>query len=136
MIAEYGASWLLSHLVGSGRAVDILASSRIILGSEAAELGLVNRAVPAADLLSEAVAYARHIATTCSPASVATIKWQVSQDANATFDEAEERAKKVMARSLVGPDFQEGLASYLEKRPAAFSPLGIGTGAGSPAELD
>jgi enoyl-CoA hydratase/carnithine racemase len=136
LIAEYGASWLLSHLVGSARAVDILASSRIILGSEAAELGLVNRAVPAADLLSEAVAYARHVATTCSPASVATIKWQVAQDATATFAEAEARASKVMARSLAGPDFTEGLASYLEKRPATFAPLGSGTAAGPPAGAD
>jgi enoyl-CoA hydratase/carnithine racemase len=130
LIAEYGSSWLLARLVGSARAVDILASSRVILGSEAAELGLVNRAVPAGDLLDVAVTYARHVARTCSPASVATIKWQLEQDAMATFDQAEERAKQVMARSLAGPDFKEGLASYLEKRPAAFPPLGAGSPSG------
>jgi enoyl-CoA hydratase/carnithine racemase len=136
LIAEYGSSWLLSRLVGSARAVDILASSRIILGTEAAELGLVNWAVPPGDLLHEAVTYARHVSRTCSPASVATIKWQLGQDATATFDEAEKRAKQVMARSLAGPDFKEGLASYLEKRPAVFPPLGDGSPSGDVAGSD
>jgi enoyl-CoA hydratase/carnithine racemase len=127
LIAEYGSSWLLSRLVGPAVALDVLASSRIILGSEAAQLGLVNRALPAEDLLPEAVAYARHVARNCSPASVATIKWQVQEDDDSTFDESLARARKLMGRSVKGPDFKEGLHSYLEKRPPAFPPLGTGT---------
>ena len=46
LVAEHGISWMLPRLVGQARALDLLLSGRVILGDEAAELGLVNRAVP------------------------------------------------------------------------------------------
>ena len=45
LIAEHGTSWSPSRLVGPARALDLLISARVFRGSEAAELGLVNRAV-------------------------------------------------------------------------------------------
>ena len=131
LIGEYGVSWLLPRLVGTGNALDILLSSRVLLAEEAAALGMVNRVFPAADLLSESIAYARTVAASCSPASIAAIKAQVHADATATLDEALARAGGLMAVSLKGPDFTEGVQSYVQKRPAAFAPLGKGTDFGA-----
>src|SRR3954471_1496033 len=74
LIAEYGSSWLLPHLVGTSRALDLLMSARVFTSEEAHELGLVNRVLPPEQLLSEALAYGRDVASNCSPASLATIK--------------------------------------------------------------
>lgn len=127
LIAEYGSSWLLPRLVGTSRALDLLLSSRIVLAEEAAEMGLVNRVCDPATLLEETLAYAAELATKASPASLATIKRQIYAHATLGLDEALEDSNRLMRQSLRGPDFKEGVASFVDKRPPAFSPLGDGT---------
>jgi enoyl-CoA hydratase/carnithine racemase len=56
---ELGTSWQLTRLVGPGRAAEIAFTGRHVGAAEAARIGLVNRVVPAAQLLDEAVAMAR-----------------------------------------------------------------------------
>src|SRR3954463_13804108 len=107
LIAEHGVSWLLPHLVGTSRALDLLMSARVFTSEEAHELGLVNRVLPPEQLLSEALAYARDVASNCSPASLATIKRQVYAHSVATLDEALEESDRLMRQSLKGPDFKE-----------------------------
>jgi enoyl-CoA hydratase/carnithine racemase len=127
LIAEYGSSWLLPRLVGTSRALDLLLSSRVILAEEALELGLVNRVCDPASLIDEAVGYAADLAAKASPASLATIKRQVYAHATVGLDEALAQSTDLMQQSLRGPDFKEGVASYVEKRLPAFAPLGDGT---------
>jgi len=127
LVAEYGVSWLLPRLIGTSRALDLLLSSRVVVADEALALGLVNRVVEAEQLLPEALAYAGQLAATCSPASMAVIKQQVYADATVDLETARVRSAKLMARSFPGADFKEGVASYLEKRGAAFPPLGEGS---------
>ena len=127
LAAEIGTSWLLPHLVGTSRALDLLLSGRVITAEEAFDLGVINRVVPPDELLPQAMAYAREVATNCSPASVATIKAQVYRDATRDLDSAYDDAERLMHTSLRGPDLAEGLASYLEKRAPQFPPLGQGT---------
>ena len=123
LVAEHGLSWMLPRLVGPARGLDLLLSGRIVLGEEAAELGLVNRAVDDDRLLNEALAYARMLATECSPASMAKMKAQVYGDYERTLDESLERANQLMIESLSEPDFGEGIRSFLERRPPRFTPL-------------
>src|SRR5271157_2339075 len=80
LVAEHGISWILPRLIGPARALDLLLSGRVVLGREAAELGLVNRALPAESLLQQTLAYAHELAGQCSPASMATMKRQVYAD--------------------------------------------------------
>ncbi|MBB6344443.1 enoyl-CoA hydratase-related protein [Nonomuraea muscovyensis] len=123
LIAEYGLSWVLPRLIGQQRAMDLLLSGRVLSGAEAYELGLVNRAVPADRLLPEAQAYARELAAHSSPASMAVIKRQVWHDWEVTLAESARTATGEMLASFGRPDFAEGVASFLERRPPNFPPL-------------
>lgn len=125
LIGEYGVAWLLPRMVGRSRALDILLSSRVILGEEALRLGLVDRIVAPELLLDEAVAYAEELAMSCSPAAMRVIKGQLLRTEDITFAEAIEDGDQLMLEALNGADFKEGIASYLDGRPPAFSGLAI-----------
>ncbi|HEY6494149.1 MAG TPA: enoyl-CoA hydratase/isomerase family protein [Trebonia sp.] len=64
---ELGTSWTLTRLVGPGRAAEIAFTGRNVGADEALRIGLVNRLVPASDLLGEALSLARRIGA--SPAA-------------------------------------------------------------------
>lgn len=123
LIAEHGTSWILPRLVGPGRALDLLISARVFRGSEAAQLGLVNRAVEDELVLEVALEYARDLAANVSPASMATIKRQVYEALSTPLGDALEQANALMVESFSQPHFAEGVQSYVEKRPPAFSAL-------------
>jgi enoyl-CoA hydratase/carnithine racemase len=127
LVAEYGASWLLPRLVGTSRALDLLVSSRVVVAEEAERLGLVDRVVDGASVVDEALAYARDLAQSCSPASMAAMKGQILRHWSVDLDAALDDSNRLMRQSLGGPDFKEGVDSFVEKRPAAFPPLGEGT---------
>ena len=87
-------------------------------------MGLVNRAVEGGGVLDEARAYARDLAANCAPASMAAMKRQVYAALDQDVDTALLEANGLMAASLAADDFREGVASFVEKRPPQFAPLG------------
>jgi enoyl-CoA hydratase/carnithine racemase len=124
LTAEHGLGWLLPRVIGQARALDFLLSGRVILAEEAAALGIVNRVVPADRLMDETYAYARDIAIYSSPASMAAIKRQVLRGAATDFATSQLEAVRMMLRSPVpATDFNEGVASFVEKREPRFDPL-------------
>jgi enoyl-CoA hydratase/carnithine racemase len=124
LVAEHGISWILPRLVGPGHAMDLLLSARVVLGREAARIGLVNRALPREQVLEQALAYARDLALNCSPASLSTIKRQIHSDLQRNLSDALHEADRLMLRSFTEPDFNEGVNSFLERREPRFAPLG------------
>jgi len=124
LIAEWGLSWLLPRVVGSARAMDLLISSRKVTGTEAAEMGLVNKALPADQVLAHAQDYVRDMAARCSPASIAIMKRQVYSQLHAGLGPAELESRRLMVESFDRPDMKEGVQSFLEKRPPSFERLG------------
>jgi enoyl-CoA hydratase/carnithine racemase len=118
--AEYGLSWLLPRLVGVGRAMDLLLSSRVILAEEALEWGLVNRVLPAGRLLPETLAYARELASTVSRRSLAETRRQVWLDQHRDVRAAVEAAAPLLEEMMGEDDYREGVAALLEKRPPEF----------------
>jgi len=122
LIAEYGSSWALPRLVGSARALDLLLSGRVITADEAERMGLVNAVYPAEELMDKVMAYAEDLATNCCPISWATMKRQVYGDWLRDVDAATTDAIHLMNESVKSSDFQEGVQSFLDKRPPVFAP--------------
>lgn len=122
LIAEYGSSWYLPKLVGQSVALDLLMSGRVFRAEEAKELGVVNRVIEPEELLSETMAYAKAMAQSASPTSMAVMKDQIYRHRELSVDEAVEESIQLMNESLRRSDFKEGVASYLDKRPPQFAP--------------
>ena len=121
LIAEHGVSWLLPRLVGLPAAMDLLCSARKFRAPEALSLGLVSRVVADDKLMVETRAYARLMADTVSPRSVAVMKRQVWEAEFQTLSEATVQANHEMELSFQTADFKEGVAHFLEKRAARFT---------------
>lgn len=126
LVAEHGASWLLPRLVGSGRALDILWSSRKFDGIEAERLGLAERLCETGQSLADARAYIEQLAATTSPTSLMVMKQQVYKHLNAALGEAMRETNTLMDESLAREDFKEGVRSFIEKRPPKFKPVKAG----------
>ncbi len=122
LIAEYGSSWYLPKLVGQSVALDLLLSGRVFLAEEAKELGVVNRVMEPEQLLPETMAYAKAMAASSAPTSMAIMKDQVYRHREMSLDDAVSDSIELMQASLRRADFKEGVASYLEKRPPRFDP--------------
>ena len=120
LIAEWGISWLLGRLVGPSVALDLLFSARKVSGTEAAQLGLVNRALPADEVVPAARDYIVELARNCSPASIAVMKRQVYLDLHRGLGRATEDATRLMHESFGRPDFTEGVQSFVQRREPAF----------------
>lgn len=124
LVAEWGISWILPRLVGTAHAFDMLFSARKITAQEAASMGLVNRVVPAEELVEHCRKYIRDLAENCSPGAMAIMKRQVYQSLLADLDTDLKIAGKLMVETFGTADFKEGVASFVEKRPPRFERLG------------
>jgi enoyl-CoA hydratase/carnithine racemase len=126
--AEYGLSWILPRLIGAERALDLLLSARAVDGEEAHRMGLASRLCDADTVLAEAQEYARLLATTASPQSMAAIRRQVWGDLSRGYTEANEvwLATMIRLNTEDNPDFAEGVSAFVDKRPPRFAPLPAG----------
>lgn len=120
LIAEHGIAWLLPRLIGEANALDLLFTARKFDGREAAQMGLVNAALPAGDLSEHVGSVAQHLATQVSPRSVAIMKRQIRESYFQDFEASLEIAEQEMKDSFSAFDFKEGVASFVEKRAPAF----------------
>jgi enoyl-CoA hydratase/carnithine racemase len=121
LIAEHGVSWLLPRLVGPSHALDLLLSARKFGAAEAERIGLVNKVFPQQTFMADVLAYAKALAQTVSPRSMAVMKAQVWKGLFQNFGEALALADAEMLKSFSSADFKEGVAHYVEKRAAAFT---------------
>ena len=121
LIAEHGISWLLPRLTGSANALDILLSARKFSAEEAMRIGLINRAFAHADFSDNVMAYARQLADTVSPRSMAVMKEQVWKSWFQDFNDSLAVADAEMTKSFGSEDFKEGVAHFVEKRTPKFS---------------
>ena len=121
-IAELGANWLLPRLIGTSRAMELLLTGRIFTGREAAEMGLVSRAVPKDQVLPVAQEIAREIAENCAPVGTALTKrlvWKMLEEPSHDVGQATDN--RLYGWSTRQPDGREGVTAFLEKRPANWT---------------
>ena len=122
VLPDANATWLLSRLIGIGRAIDLLISGRMFSGTDAAAYGIALEALPAEEVLPRAQAYARDLAANTSPAAVAATKALVHRFTEETDRErAMALETKLIWWSGSQPDAIEGVMSFMEKRPPRWS---------------
>jgi enoyl-CoA hydratase/carnithine racemase len=121
LIAEHGMAWMLPRLIGPQHALDLLLSARRVGAPEALAMGLVARVIPLSEFMAEVMAYARDLADNVSPRSMRVMKAQVYQSLDQNLAEATRMANAEMRASFLTEDFREGVAHFVEKRPARFS---------------
>jgi len=124
LVAEHGTTWIVPRLIGVGRALDLLWTSRKIDAREALRIGLVEYVVPPEELVAEATRYVRTLADTVSPATLADTKRMVYAHASLGYPEALRDVDEVQWRAVVRPDAIEGANALLEKRAPRFARLG------------
>jgi enoyl-CoA hydratase len=115
----YGGTVRLPRLVGRGRAIELLTSGAMIDAQEAWRIGLVNRVVPADQLLAEAEKLVRAILEQ-GPLAVAMCLQMVDDQEHLPLDAALALESRRFGELAGTDDFREGTAAFLAKRKAAF----------------
>ena len=110
----------LSRAVGRKRALEMLLTGRMVDARTAVEWGLINRAVPAAELPSETRKLACQVAD-ASSLTVAIGKQAFYSQIDLDQPKAYAYAKEVMTMNALAEDAQEGITAFLEKRAACWS---------------
>jgi len=117
---DSGGTWLIPRLVGVTRARELLMLGRALNGAEAAEWGLVHRAVPAGELAGSVAEVASRLGDGATVALGLT-KWLMQAGSAVPLEEQLRNEAFAMELSSRSEDFREGLAAFKEKRPPRFT---------------
>lgn len=116
---DYGISWLLTRLVGTARARELMYSGEKISAERCAALGIVNHVVPGDQLFDRAFAFARQIAD--GPrAAISGIKANLDRAAHAEFLAALDQEAELLVPLTRHPDHKEAVSAFVEKRQPRF----------------
>jgi enoyl-CoA hydratase len=119
LIPGYAGTQRLSRLVGRGRAMDLILTGGQISADEAQRIGLVNRVVPAADLLSEVRKLADRLAV-AAPIAMRYIIDAINRGAEMPFAEACQYEATLFGLVTSTDDMREGTSAFLAKRKPEF----------------
>ena len=120
IIPGYGGTQRLARLVGQGRALELILTGEPVTAAEAHRIGLVNRVMPAAELLPEA----KKILTTIlsrGPLAIAAALEVVRGGLDSALDTGLELEAQAFGRLCSTQDMHEGMAAFIGKRKAAFT---------------
>jgi enoyl-CoA hydratase len=119
LIPGYAGSQRLARLVGAGRALELLLTGDQITAQEAHRIGLVNRVVPAAELMAEARKLAAAIATK-APVALRYIIEAVNKGLQMTLADGQVFEATLFGLVASTEDMREGTRAFLEKRKPEF----------------
>ena len=120
LIPGYAGTQRLPRLVGRGRAMEMILTGAPVSADEAYRIGLVNRVVPAADLLGEAKKLAAQLASS-APIAMRYIINAVNKGVEMSFAEACQYEATLFGLVASTDDMREGTKAFLEKRKASFT---------------
>lgn len=115
LIPGYGGSQRTTRLVGKGMAMYLCLTGETIDAAEALRIGLVQKVVPLADLLTEAKRIGTVIASK-APLAITSCKRVVNNGAHLSIDDALELEAVEFGTLVDTEDFREGTGAFLEKR--------------------
>jgi enoyl-CoA hydratase len=119
IIPGYGGSQRLPRLVGKGIAMEILLTGDTVSAQRAYEIGLVNRVVPAAELMTAARAMAQALAAK-APIATRYIVEAVNNGLDMPLDQGQFLETSLFGAIASTEDTKEGTSAFLEKRKAAW----------------
>ena len=115
IIPGLGGTQRLTRLVGKGRAMELILTGEMIDAQEAYRIGLVNRVVPATELMEEARALGKKLASK-PPLALKAAKDAVDYGADMSLAAALEFENRLFAILSGSADAAEGVTAFLEKR--------------------
>lgn len=113
-------SYLLPRIIGLPRANELLLTGRLVDGHEAVALGILNRAVPEADVMPAAMDLARTIAAN-APIAVRATKAAIHRGLALAVRDAARAEAYAQAETIATDDCREGIAALLAKRDPIFT---------------
>ena len=119
VVPESGGTWILPRLLGWSKAAEIIFTGRTLSAAESFALGLASEVVPDAELMPRARAVAAEIAAN-APLAVQSAKRLMRMGMEETFNDHVHHVYLQFLQLVRTQDFREGMASFLEKRPADF----------------
>jgi enoyl-CoA hydratase len=119
VIPGIGGTQRLTRAVGKAKAMDLILTGRLMDAAEAEHSGLVARVVPAAELMTVALQVAETIAGMSLP-SVLVAKEAVNRAFETSLAEGIRFERRVFHALFATEDQKEGMAAFVEKRPAKF----------------
>ncbi|MBN8848645.1 MAG: enoyl-CoA hydratase/isomerase family protein [Sphingomonas sp.] len=119
LVPDGGSSYLLARTIGRPRAMETTLLGQRLPAARALEWGLVNRVVADAQLETDALALAQLLAA--GPSSLAQTRRMMWKAIDAPWDETLQHERQELRTAGCSADAGEGIAAFLEKRPARFT---------------
>jgi len=119
IIPGYGGTQRMARLLGKGKALELICTGDRIGAAEAERIGLVNRVVPADQLMAVAEELARKIASR-GPLAVRAAIEAVMIGSDMGFEEGQFLEATLFGLLASSDDMKEGMAAFMEKRKAVF----------------
>ncbi len=116
---DWGGTWLLPRLAGRSRALELMATGRMIDAREALAIGLVDHVAGASELAARTDALARSIAA-APPLAIAGIKRALAASPHNGLAAQLALESENQIRCFESADAREGMAAFFEKRAPAF----------------
>ena len=116
---DWGSSFFLPRLVGTGMACEMIFTGRMLSAEEALRVGLVNRVVHVDEFQDRVLELARELAA-APPQAVRFAKEAIYDAGAASLDQMLDYEEEAQAACFESEDSREGLAAFAEKRPPRF----------------
>ena len=110
-----GGSQRLTRLIGKSKSMEMCLTGRVMGAEEAERAGLVSRIVTDKELIEEAIATAKQIASMSRPATM-MVKDIINRAYETTLSEGVRYERRMFQASFGTPDQREGMAAFIEKR--------------------
>ena len=120
LVPDSGGTWFLPRLIGDAKARALALTGDAVSATDAADWGMIWKAVEDDALRRDAEALTARLATQPT-AALALIKEAMNASAANTLDQQLDLERDLQKRAGAMPDFREGVQAFIEKRPARFT---------------